>query len=89
MRAKINNVIGFFVLFFSFGVMAVVYINKVIMPDENVRIITKEIHLERVDLNTRVAPMMETNRIEIANVIGFIDVIVFFVIAMIKTDIFL
>jgi len=68
----------FFSLLFSFGVMEAVYINKVIIPDENVRITTKAIHLEIVTLKVSRDTRMEVTRIRIAMCIGFVFFYVFY-----------
>ena len=64
MDSKINIIILFIFLFFvvSFGDNDAVYINKVIIPEENVRIITKAIQLERVILNTIIDTIIEIIR---------------------------
>lgn len=53
--------------------------NSVIIPDENVRISTKGIHLDRDPLNTTVDDRIEIARREMATVIGLIDFIIFVV----------
>jgi hypothetical protein len=44
-RSKSKGYFFFFVLFVSFAARDAVYMNRVIIPDEKVRIITSGIHL--------------------------------------------
>jgi len=52
---RINGIMIIFLVFFiflsSFGAIDAVYINRVIIPDENVMITTKDNHLDMVTLN--------------------------------------
>lgn len=61
----------FLYLFFSFDDNDAVYINNVIIPDENVRIVTNPIHLDKDALNNKNAVIKDSTKIEIAIVIGF------------------
>lgn len=53
--------------------------NRVIIPDENVRISTKDIHLDMVTLNTIRDVMIDSVMIEIAIIRGFTLLIIFIV----------
>jgi hypothetical protein len=64
---------GAFLFFLiSFGAKDAVYMNRVIIPDEKVRIVTNEIHLVVEFLNSRVVDMIDIVRIKIARLIGFV-----------------
>lgn len=79
----------FFVVFFSLGAIAVTYINKVIIPEEKVRIKTKEIHLINAVLKIVTEVNKETpNRIK-AIVIGLREEAIFIAIRSGAIDIFL
>lgn len=62
---------SFFVLLISFDTRDAVYINRVIIPEANVRIVMKETHLVNVDLNMTVVARRERKRIDSDVVIGF------------------
>jgi len=61
----------FFVFLFSFGDIDAVYINRVIIPDEKVRIVTKAIHLDMVILKMAKVLIKDKHKTEIDKKIGF------------------
>lgn len=67
-RTKITFI--FFVFIFSLDENEVVYINSVIIPEENVKMVTKEIHLDREVLYKGKVIAIEMNKTEIARYMG-------------------
>jgi hypothetical protein len=80
-------VLSFFV--FSFEAIVVVYIKRVIIPEEKVKIIVKGSQLLVVFLYTMKALPMDKMRIKIARNIGLFIFIDFIVVKIIILDIFL
>jgi hypothetical protein len=66
-----------FVFIFSFDDKDAVYMNKVIIPEENVKIVTNAIHLDIELLNSVIVITMDPIRIEIAMNTGFIKSTIF------------
>ena len=71
-KSSIRMLLGFLVLLISFETKDAVYINKVIIPEANVRMVIKETHLVIVDLNIIVVERMDKIKIKIAIVTGFV-----------------
>jgi len=78
----------FFVLLVSFELKDAVYINSVIIPEENVRIITNEIQLLIVLLNAIFVDIKDNIRMIIDIYIGFMFFIILLEIKIIIIDIF-
>jgi hypothetical protein len=72
---------------FSFDLNEAVYMNRVIIPDENVRMVTNATHLLMVVLNNIDAITSEVARIIIAIVSGFVLLLIFVAIATANIDI--
>lgn len=79
----------FFVLFFSLGDIAAVYINNVIIPEENVRMVTSASHLDITTLKIPIAVMIEIANSSVAIAIGFNVVTIIIAITKGAIDIFL
>lgn len=82
-------VMDFFVLDFSLAVIDAVYMNRVIIPDENVRIRTMDIHLLVTILYINMDLANEITKIIIDMCIGFFIFMVFVVIINRILDVFL
>jgi len=74
------NTMFLFVFIFSLGAREAVYINNVIIPDENVMIITKGSHLDIVSLKILSVIIMETVKRDAAIKIGFLVFVIFIIV---------
>lgn len=70
-KKTIPTSIDLFCFLFSFADIEAVYMNKVIIPDEKVRIVTNAIHLVIVLLKMTDVENKDRTKIEIARKIGF------------------